>query len=778
MSQVAPSTASWQRWADDVSRRPVWCVQFNVAAKGSNPALTVRIATKAFTDPNGFPWDPLLAAIPTIDQAGAFLESSLQLVDCDISVFDRHLSLQPAGDRFSQLCRKYDWARTPVLIYFGFLDSPSWSDFQLQFTGEVSENRESKRGRLRVHCVQSRRWNVSLPPKKVNTADWPEAPTESIGAVEPIVYGKWTDRAFVIADPAATIDTSAADAGIMRGVLPCVSVERIATGKEVPTMLVTDHKIKNTPSGQFVYLDVPELGRLAVSAGGVVGSNPSGGPATFQLSDRTFFVACVPVAKNAATTAVNWDRVLRQDKPRDLSGSALCSGAGSILRLACPALGDGSTIGRFVDAYLCVWYRKNSSAVGASKPRYGIINNFTATNTFFNFEDAATAAVVGDVPSGFHMTSVNVANGFTVFNDSAVCDVYVDTQTAGHTVNVCNLLILLKFVAQGPLIGKAKYGYSGYVGPVPPKVKAPFGLQLIQAPVYGFDSALLHSMQGRHDETGEQTGAAGTLLEHPIDMIWHLLRERGGVASGEIDTSSGPVSFPTAKAATSGYRALLNIGGVTDVEATIRDVSTQFGIWFIRGSGTANAAWQAFVWGTNPPTTYRRTIALRETKRDSFQADTTLLSLLRNSITVRYDWDPYKSNFGKTYTIQDGASISANGKVEAVLDLYLVSDDATAHDVASRMLSLRKDVRALCAFEIGATGGDIKRGDVLALDSSFDAVTAYPRAGSDGSWAGKPIAVTAVSQSPATPSTFRITGVGLEAAAGDSSSEDDFFTME
>jgi hypothetical protein len=491
----------------------------------------------------------------------------------------------------------YDLVGTPITIRRAYDELTISGDSLVIFKGEIAEIVGLERGLITLHCVQSRAWNVVLPPRSVNAADWPDAPSDVIGTALPIVYGDWASRSALIADPNAAIDQASADAGIARAALPVVTVARIATGAKVPTYLVADHQM-HTFDPLRVFDFVTQLGRLASSGGGVSQSNPINGPMTFTLVDRTFLVAVVPTDKHASTTGTGWSNLLRSDAPRDLNGSAAMSGAGSIVRLPLPEIPD--TVGTFVSASLAIWYSKGASS-GGSKPRFGIVHD-SAGNEFYNFEDAASPAVTGDVPS---LSKLQALVNITSWADFALSDIYFDTQVGGQTLNVHRAVILVKFVENGSLVAP---------GRPPGKQRRYINVRTGQSTIetdpgtpntYNFDVAILTAGKGVADATGEYTGAAGTLIQHPVDVMWSLIRERGGAAASEIDVSGSATSFLEAKAQTFGYKALVNIDSSQNMEDTLREIGSQFLLWPFRSTGNEDATWECLAWRIDPAISYR-----------------------------------------------------------------------------------------------------------------------------------------------------------------------------
>lgn len=775
---IVTASAAWLDFSRDIRARPVTLVKIALRARSPYSALTLRLCTPAagqlnlgtlalvqgtnFIDADGIPWDPFLLGLAQIDQAGSFMETSWQPVDCDLTIQDDHYWGQTDGDTLSDLLGRYDWAGTPVTIYSAFVGMSASADYLVRFQGEVAEPHDIEQGQFKLRCVQSRKWDITIPQTTVNATDWTDAPTDSIGQSEPIIYGNWRRRRTIVADAAATILQTACDAGILRGSLPTIPVRRTTSGSEFPKYLVADHQLKSTSSVDVFY-DVGALHRLASLGGGASFSNPGGGPCTFDLVDRTFLLAINAVTKHTDTNGTNWDTLLKEDRPLNLSGSASMSGAASKVRLRLPDLDD--SIGTFNSAKILVWYRKGASS-GGSKPRYGIVHDATG-NEFFDFEDAATPGVTGDVPSLSKSTTITKLTAWTDFIQSCL---YFDTQVAGQTLNICHAVILVNFTLKASLL---RSGFTPEwpgvtilnVPPVVNAIKNDIARRTVPA-IYGFDSALRVAQDGRADDSGEQTGAAGTRIEHPVDVVWHLLRERGGLGSSEIDASTTARSFGAAKVLTSFYKSLVYIDQPGKLSAVVKSIGDQFLLWFWRCSSDANAPWQCFPWDASiDGYTYRGTTPFlfspEYVTRDTIKVQLTPIDKTINSVIVNYDFDPLRRTFGGSYATSDSASITANGEKKYVHNMTLTDDAATATDVGERLLRLLRVPRVLLEFECGYQNGDLARGDVIALSPDWDARIPYPMVGAGGSWASARLFVYSVSESADYPTRYKVRAVNL-----------------
>ena len=356
-------------------------------ARISLSGYTLRLATQRYVDPDGVLWDPALDSNPAIDHGGAWLAMDWQPVDAVLSVQDRRLNGQGLTEVFSTLFASYNFIGCRVEILQAFDNLIATSEFRTLFDGEIAEIDSIDLSGIVIHCVQSRKWDVLIPPRTVNITDFPNAPKQVVGAAIPIVLGSWEDGRYLYNG----IHTSAG-AGVARGACPMIVTDApTSAGVSLPKLIISDDEIDQgalalgSPYNEF-YMYEPNLDQMVGPGLGTL-ANPTDGPATLTLLSQQVAGCIVPNEVDLASTASGTADALRKDKDKYLSGYVTLdhTAAQRILRVKLP---DIAPPGKFVSAAVYVYYQKNGGWA-ATFGQFGIYNSSLSLGTFQDFPSGA-----------------------------------------------------------------------------------------------------------------------------------------------------------------------------------------------------------------------------------------------------------------------------------------------------------------------------------------------------------------------------------------------------
>ncbi len=757
--------------------------------------LTLHLATRPYVDPDGVRWDPALDSNPAIDHGGDWLAIDWQPVDAVLMIQDRRLNGQATSDVFSDLFADYNFVGCRVEILQAFDDLVATSEFATIFDGEVAQIDSVNLDGIQIHCVQSRKWSVNVPPRTVNIDDFPNAPKQVLGAAIPILLGNWETNRYLYDG-----NSLASYAGIARGAHPMLVVDApTASGVQLPKLIISDDEIDQgalplgAPYDEYYMYD-PSLDQMVGPGIGTL-ANPMDGPATLTLLSTQVTGCVIPSDVDAVSTATGGAECIRKDKDKYLTGYATLdyTGGQRALRLNLP---DVNTPGTLVAAYVYIYYQKNVWA--GTRGEIVLHNTAVGTETTQTFP---AGSVAGSPTTAFgSLATMTVGSTWiSKWEDIKNCYIEVNVKTAGHTLKVHRAVLVVDYKAaaqvERPGVTRTQVTgtYPKKYGDIPGHqagvrflgdVTSP-DLVSFSAPLYGFD-------RGRKDTAaGIYTGTASALIEHPVDMVRYLLRRWCDEPSSAITETSGDFgSFVDAKAALAGYQFRTIVSKQSEAADHIAAIGAEALCWFKRTPTVSGAPWVAVPWEMGSPVDYRSVaepFTFYRTGRGhvvekSFTTATTRISQIANTIRVNYDWDPrtntygdqlyvtptasrvYSGSFGTDASLEALCAISeaAYGAKESVLSLQMVVDPATASDILARHVGLRALPRIRVRFRTFVNAYDLNRGHVIQFAADWDSRIRFPRFGSDGTWAGKLFRVVSVQRLKESPVEYGVEAVEIE----------------
>lgn len=791
--------------ADSVEKASVVLATISLPGIGANPPVTLRLATSEYVGPDGVRWDPILAETPPIDHGGNWLETGWQPVDAVLSILDKRVSGQPLTDTVSAYLLTNQWIGAPVVILQAFDNLLSTSDYRVLFDGRLagldSMTYEGAKA-LVYHCVQDRAWAQKKVPERVLTqTDFPNAPSEAYGTALPILLGDWRARRY-LTHPTTPGTIEAATAGVARGAVPALIIDApTSAGLVLPKFLVSDRDIDGSdPNDARWFMYDSTLGRIA-GPGVATLTNPAGGPATIALSNITQKIAVLPIEVDAGTPTPGdgLQEVLREGKNYSLSGAALLDFDAN-KKLARWLLPDVPPLGKFISSQLVVFYAKN-----AWSPTLGdaaVYNSASLTNTTQAFGSGASGTYPSD-DQFQQVTTINISSTVIAnWEDIKNCYIQCAVKGTGQTLQVHRAVLLVQYQAaakvERPGVSRNVPGYIDaagrrhHGGRNPSYYSGPLDATTPGTDLLSFDHPLYFYGRGKLDDgSGTYTGTANRLIEHPVDMVRYLLREFGGLTSGDIVESTGEFgSFATARSALNAYKFLVHLTDRVDVDRAIARIGYESLCWFKRTPTRAGAPFTAIPWDVGASVNYRSAAEpfifrrhANHVVEESFDPGQGKITLIRNAVRVNYDWDPRTNSFAdQLYITPTGSRIyiggffnnfttdsaretvaaeseAAYGLAEETIDLRYVRDPETATSILQRYFDLRSVNRVELEFSTFLNGYDLNRGHVIGFSSEWDALRRYPKAGSDGSWDGKVLRVVRVSRPRGRPGVYRARAV-------------------
>lgn len=790
---ASPTSGSFLTLADAREVGPVLLAEITLRTRGGSPGRTLRFSDRDFTDTDGNHWQPLIYAKTELDAAGRHLDDSWQPVDFDLVVGSQRLEFQSLTAELLSLLSEYEWTGSAVTVWQAFETLTDPTDWQIIFQGEVSSIEDMQPTEVTISCVQDRKWQVKFPPNTLNLNDYPELPTETAGLPAPILVGDW-DTVRRLLDLSGTAETNAAYAGIARGAFPLVAIDAAESSTEAPNYFMSDGDMETAYDN--AYLVDSSTGRLALSATAAK-TNPAGGPATLLLTDRTFFLCILGVSAHANNTAPTWSESSKEDKAYNLTGyDALDFDANQkVLEQWLPSV---SPLGEWVGSTVYIWYSKPATS---ASPTFGI-NNYAALipDDLINITTAETAGQPSDIPLA-NTTNVIASSTIGTWGDLETCTLYADVGAAGDSMRVHRIALVIEFKASQAIVKATRTWYSpdeqSRIAPSNRRTRYP--AKITEPASYSFNPSLLAYGTGVKDGNhtygsgGDFTGTNNLLIEHPADFVHWLLVEKtkGLVPVASVTTGAATFgSFELARTTLANYKMLAHYGKEITVGRVLRDVSSQFLIWFHRNNLIDGQLWRAIPWDVGASVDYRSAAAPFLFSPDNVdgvpRVSYTSVSGVRNVVRVNFDHDLRTNSYAQEVFVsttdsrgwtgsayardQNGgtpddretkgaSSATTYGEKEEVLNLSLCRDAATATDVRDRYFDLMYRPRVVVNFRTHLNAVDLERGRVIKMSDDWDSIFPCPVLDSGGLWTNAAFRVLRVTRQETAATLYNVEAI-------------------
>lgn len=781
---MSPSS-TWLKAIDSTAKRPLLTVTITLAGVGGNPARTLRFSDVPWIDNLGKPYDPVLVDQPNIDQRGSFMSTDIDLCDFDLVVRDYRAPFQAVGERLSHLFHLYNWVGSQCVVK-QWERGLALTDIVTIFNGTIADISTAKVGEVRLHIVQDRiAWDVPLPPKQIERTKFEWASKDVIGWPEPIFLGNFSAPYWKLAGLPSPCNKNKWLAGIARNGIPCIPVDP-GTGGNAPRFLVSGDSwtIMSGSTGNEVMVAESGLGRL-MGTTYVLSAEDTGGPAYLDLNHsdwNKWEVAIIPDFVLSPYPGVTYPfELLREDKDDLLTGAtqvAYVAGNGYIsLRLP-----DVASLGQFIGATLYCWFAKNASS--APHPTLQSYNPISSGLDTYTFAAGASSTYPSTTPKD--CVTLAMTNSVTGWGDLKNTQVSVSCLATGQGVYVHRLVAVVQFVPARNIVTLSKGVKNPYSGRA----------EIVTQTVESFDVPVSTYQTGPYDDAyGSFTGTPSSLIEHPVSMIYYLLITYAGLDWTDISVGTDFGSLEAAITALSGYKAAVYCAEKRKLRDVIKDICDQFLLRPFKS--TFQNTYCILPWDVDPAVDYRSTSAVFKFTREyvkALEVGMTPVTDVYNSVRVNYSYDWKNNTFGQQVYIsvdQAGAtgsrgwsgsaetrdqnttapnnretlaaaSKTAYGLREKIHNMKYCNDSATATAVRNRLFDLRSVSRPMVRFLTGMNAADLERGRIIELGADHDAYKPYPKRGSDGSWAGKPLVVTGVNRLATRPITYVVQAVGVD----------------
>lgn len=794
---ASPTTGSFLTLADAQEVSSVLLAEITLRARGASPSRTLRFSDVDFTDSAGNWWQPIIYAKTELDASGRYVDDSWQPVDFELVLGDQRLPHQSLTATLGTMLSEYEWVGSAVTVYQAFETLTTPADWMVIFQGEVAAIEGMQPTEISIGCVQDRKWQVKFPPNTLNINDYSELPANSAGLPAPIVVGDW-DTTRMLLDLSGSAQTNAVYAGIARGAFPLIAIDPAESSTEAPNYFMSDKEMETPYNNGYI---VGPGGRLALSATAAY-TNPAGGPATLLLTDRTFYSAILGVSEHGSSTTATWNESSKEEKEYDLTGyDQLDFDANQkVLQVWLPGV---SPLGEFVGSTVYIWFSKPATSAA---PQFGI-KNLAASNDLINITTAETAGQPSDIPLA--STTNVIATGGSVINDWADienCCLYADVGAAGDTMRVHRIALVVEYKASQALVTQERAWFTrDPSGPRQigryemPSRHATRRVNHVEPAVYSFNPSLLAFGKGAKDGNhtygsgGDYTGVNNQLMEHPADLAHWLLVEKtnGEVPVASVTTGASTFgSFVACRTNLSGYKMLAHYGRESTVNNVLRDISSQFLIWFHRNNLIDGQLWRAIPWDVGDTVDYRSAAAPFYFSPDNVEGvprvDYTPVSAVRNVVRVNFDHDPRTNSYAQEIFIgrtdsrgwtgaayardQNGGapdnregladnSATSYGEKEEVLNLSLCRDPATATDVRDRYFDLMHRPRVVVNFRTGFNAVDLERGRVIKMSDDWDSIFPCPVLDSGGLWTNAAFRVLRVTRQETAATLYNVEAI-------------------
>jgi hypothetical protein len=788
--------------ADGSFRSPHYLITIGLPAFGATAAKTLYFGSPAYLGPDGQYWEEGIAEVGQINAGGAWLSSKWNPADLDIVLLDKKVTGQTVSQKLSNLFRTHEWVGATVLVQIAFDNTVSASDYRTIFKGRVEDWRDMDATGVLLYCAQDRNWSKAIPPNRVAKADFPYAPQNVHGTPRPILFGDWTQNASTI--PTVSSGYETAQAGVARGAFPVLIVEQESAsgGLTTPKVMLSDWDLHTDPVRLMYYEPALDVMAYSLTAPTITGT----GPVYAQLASYQFyaFAAAIENETGGTTTALNWQELIRTDKPYTLDGCCTLHYDNSqrVLQLLMP---DIQELGTFVGAQAYIWYNKNASA--GTHPRFGVKNS-TTVDGLQDFAAGATTPSSDTVPNGF--TAINVGptatggtNSITGWADIKTTKLYADVRAATQIVQIFRFGLNILYKPFGRIVrpGVSRHGFGpgdsgARLGKEGRKTKNPFinfrsstqDVTTFDTPLYAYGKGLMDSGHLSGAANGYYTGTSGALIDNPVELAHWALRELGGVSATEIENTTGiHGSFYDAAADIAGVKVTGQIAKDQPVEAFLEELGEQTLTWYFRKTTDPLAKFAAINWSTGADQNYRDLSDLIDfnaagsfVERGSFKVGRTARSQVANVVRVNYDYDPRTRSFGdqvfvspedsRVYSFgafttdgsREASAITSDaryGRREITLNLTMVRDPFSATYVLTQMFDWRINPRVEVRFNTFMNALDLERGHIFRMGSDWNTFMPYPKAGSNGSWASKNFQVFSVTKLRSLPMRYAVVAI-------------------
>lgn len=640
-------------------------------------AVTLRVATREVTTPDGNTWEAGLKADPIRARVG-LLDPGPSPADCSIILAPRLYPFMSSGVIGDTLSSRL-WQGATVTLYHwnDYRDSTgaqvlAWADALCVFESGRVDSYELTDAGLKLNLLQDQSWNNPVPPTIVDKIAYPNAPDVSQGRPVPIVYGD--HRALPMRAPWTATYTNKQDqenAGAGLGVVPGLLVDP-GLGADHVKVVFASHAcadILARASGYTQFI----VGNDVLAPLDTTGITETlGASESYITIDDDTLIAYYGVRPLEPRATYNLaDNARRAADPFDeTSFASLDQGASKgTLELSLPSVASLGYIEAVTVNLAFAGDAGNTHAIQVRPKVPGGAAGTAIASTLGQSQTATPVLISGTWDAAY-------AGGQTwQFGGTATGTPWdIVVEFAGGTTNVASVLwvaLLVKYRPQRSLVTPAFIEGGFFAGaPVPPQTQGFFGRygdfpigagSTFRAARLQAQGQFFANIKGYADDgSGTYTGSASALIERPCDIAHHFLVTYGELSGSDIETGASDFgSFVSARAALrdggpTDYKLAAWIGQKTSVQQVLRELAAQSlsCILLDRFSGQ----WHFYPWRRGPAVDYDLALTRAECP-DLFECGVVSDVGLVQGVRVRWGYDYFKNRtMFETFVNSDGSS--------------------------------------------------------------------------------------------------------------------------
>lgn len=671
----SPATATFlTHWRNHATRAPVALALIEIDTPS---AVTLRVATREVTTPDGNTWEAGLKCDPIrwrIDQ----LDTGPNPCDTTIYLANRLYPFMTSGV-VCDTVPDYRWQGATVTLY-RWNDVRNGSGAQLLAWADVLpmgvyrvDGLQSGDQWLKLSLLQDQSWNNRVPTTVVDRISYPNAPDVSQGRPIPIVYGNHV--ALPLRSPHTAAYTNKQyqeDSGAGQGAVPMILVDP-GLGAANVKLVASSHACgdllsRSTGYTQFMVAN-DVLAPLDTTG---ITEALGAGESYITINDDTLIayygVRPVDVRAGGVNTADNARRAA--DPFDETSYASINQAAGKgVLELSLPSV---SSLGQIesVRVICCFSGAAGNANTFHVRPQVpGGASGTAVVSTLGQAQSATPVILVGAWDAAFVGAQTWQFGGTATGTPWDVkCEF---TGGAANTARVYWVALSVKFRPQRSLVTPAYVSGGFFAGiSISPYTQyaRDWELSFLASAGSRLNPALLQvegqffgNIKGYADDGfGTYTGIAAAVIARPCDIVRHFLATYGNVAAGSIETGAAAFgSFVAARdtlknASPTDYALACWIGHKSSVQQVIKDICGQslMAVYLDRFTNK----WLAHVWRRAPAVDYD--LAFERTDfPDLFECGVTSDVTLVQGVRVRWKMDYFKGRtMFETFVNSDSSS--------------------------------------------------------------------------------------------------------------------------
>ena len=608
----------------------------------SGGVRVLNMATRDVITPDGTAWACAITDPGVINQPGDFLTSDVSLCSATVECSSR--APVYAGNALgSHFTSNYLWVGASVTMWLWESSLPSWSDAFQVFAGTVQQY-EFDSDRVTLSLLQRVDWNRPMVDDFVRREVYPNASDEVVGASLPTAYGR----------------VSALEARLPQFVTPYPfsnGFERIRGGSRTTRgalvepgrgdakarVMFASHELgvfADSTVGAGVFIEAPD-GKLASlrCPGDSFNADMTGAgvnvPDNVGVAYLSVWPTKVPadIGSGAEDLAVVFDPANEQTFMRVYG--PLTTAEHSVSSVL---FGSVQKPGEFVSARLLVVYRTYGVTdmplclYRIGEPFPDSSTAISGTNDWALLDVDVTSSIVDWATENcYFRTGYVPATGAGIVDISAVAleICYIpDQEKIGSSRKV--------------LVTKQRPTMRGPIRDILSGVLTTYTVMDTIPPEQEVSGKFFANLSGPKDDVfGTYTGTASAIIERPCDIVAHLLVNRGGQVSAQLDTSMTTARDLLKTGRGSDMVMGFGLSDSTDVMTSLSWIARSSAAWF--HLSPYSDKWKCSVWGATDQAP-GRTLSLDRfigLPRVSVRPDSSLVTNVR----VAYGYDEHGGNY-------------------------------------------------------------------------------------------------------------------------------------